>query len=663
MLQVIDLSLSFGARAIINNASLTIGPNDRLGLVGPNGCGKTTFLRLISQTIEHDSGTIILSKGSTIGYLPQDGLSFSSGALKECVKSVRKDLVELSTAIEEMLKGLENGLHTNVGETSERLAEAQNRFNLLGGHKWDSEAARILRGLGFKQEDFARPCREFSGGWQMRIALARILLLAPDYLLLDEPTNHLDMESRAWLERYLDDYPKSVMVVSHDRHFLDRVTDRIIEIKDGILTEYAGNYTQYELAKAERERQFDAEAANQAREIAHLEAFIERFRYKATKAPQVQSRLKMLEKLRPMVKASSAKALHFSFPEPPPCSEIVATVSNLSKNYGELSVFKDVSFTIPRGRAIALVGANGTGKSTLLRILAGRESHGGTISFGAHVEAAYFAQDQLAELDPRRSVLAELMAAAPACTEKSLRNLLGGFLFSGDDIYKPISVLSGGERNRLALAKVVTTGANLLLLDEPTNHLDMAAKDVLAEALQNFGGTVLFVSHDRTFVEKCAAAVIEVGHGEANYYPESFADFLWRKARQMGYALPQVPGIPAPDIWLLGKIPSEQEENQNGSGVAAKPLTKGELYRQKQEASRRLQRLKKNIEKAMATIEELEAQKEQILAAMNAPENSNNYQKLASLQQEHEQLEASISAAYAEWEELSQKLEEEKASI
>ncbi len=649
MLRIEEGSLAFGGRALLDEVSWGVPDKGRMGLVGANGAGKSTLLRIAAGHQEMDGGNRQLTRGQTVGYLPQDGVESPEGQLLAVVKDARHDLVRLASRIEGHLAQLETleANSANHNELLERLQQDQDAFAIGGGYSLESEAGRVLNGLGFPSTDHDKPCSSFSQGWQMRIALARLLLQHPSFLLLDEPTNHLDIESRTWLERFLDGYDGAVVVVSHDRHFLDRVVDRIIEIEGGAVTEYAGNYTSYEAAHDERVRRVTAEQAKQLQEVQRLQQFISRFRYDKRRASQVQSRIRTLAKMEKVDQPKTRRRVRFQFPQAPRCGSPVVLTKDLEVGYGAKPVLSDVELTVARGDNIAVVGPNGAGKSTLLRVLAGRQhAGGGHIELGHNVVTAYFAQDQLAEMNAESTVLKELQAATPQASEERLRGLLGAFLFEGDDVHKPLGVLSGGEINRLALAKILLTGANLLLLDEPTNHLDMASKDVLLEALRSFGGTVLFVSHDRYFVSALADRTVEVGDGTATLYPEGFEDFLWRKARELGHEGHRVSGVLAPDLWLLGE--------RADTGEAPKKAKGGQAHKERIKKQRAEERRQRGIERTMARIEELEAAVEEIHETMAQPEMSTQYEELVSLQKKVDQKKKEIADLYEKWEGLQE---------
>ena len=655
MLRLDHIYLTLGARELIGDVSWAVRDDDRVGLVGANGSGKTTLLRVAALEQEVDSGTIRKARGQTVGYLPQEGVTLREGTAFEVVKSARADLEDLEARIArtyEELDGLE-------GERQEqllaRLQRDQDAFTIGGGYTRESDAGRVLRGLGFAGETWDRPCSSFSRGWQMRIALAELLMQRPSFMLLDEPTNHLDMESRTWLERYLDEYDGAVVVVSHDRHFLDRVVGRVVEIDAGAVTEYRGNYTSYEAMKAAHVRYLSAEQAKQTREVAHLQQFIAKFRYDKRRARQVQSRIRRLEKMDLVQVQARPRRVRFAFPAAPRCGSPVVQAMDLTKSYGDNTVLDAVGFDVDRGERVAVAGPNGAGKSTLLRLLAGRErADDGEVRLGHNVLASYFAQDQLEEMDPDLSVIEELGAAVRQLTEDRLRSVLGAFLFEGDDIHKRVRVLSGGERNRLALAKILLSGANLLLLDEPTNHLDMTSKEVLLDALKEFQGTIIFVSHDRHFVTELGQRVVEVGRGRADLYPGTFEDFLWRKARQLGFEDARVAGVPAPDLWLLGGQPLDRTEEEKPRS------TKGDTYRDRVRRDRAVQRRQREVERAMARIEELEGAVEAIYREMEQPEVAVDHQRILELSIDVEGRQTEITSLYERWEALQGELEEEE---
>ncbi|HZQ54568.1 MAG TPA: ABC-F family ATP-binding cassette domain-containing protein [Bryobacteraceae bacterium] len=532
MLQLTDAGKRFGHKLLFDQLNWLITQKERTGLVGGNGTGKSTLLKVIAGMEPLDHGSFSATKGIRIGYLPQDGLRVTGRTVfAECLSVFAgvKDLeLELESLMEKMSRlDPESAEYQQVADRFER---ADSEFRARDGYAIEAQVGAVLAGLGFRKKDWHRQTDEFSGGWQMRIALAKLLLEKPNLLLLDEPTNHLDLEARNWLEEYLANYEYAYILISHDRYFLDVTVKKIAEIWNRKVTFYTGGYEKYKQQKAERLAQLEAAYKNQQDKVQQLEAFINRFRYQATKAKQVQSRIKELERIERIELPPEEKTIHFSFPQPKPSGRVVAEFKNVAKSYGSKQVFSGVNFTIERGDRIALVGVNGAGKSTLIKLLAGTEPlTSGEYLLGHNAQPDYFAQDQYKELDPEARVLDDLSDAAPRTTQTELRNLLGCFLFSEDDVFKRIGVLSGGERNRYALARMLLHPSNFLLLDEPTNHLDLRAKDVLLEALERFTGTIVFVSHDRYFIEHLATRVFEIADGEVRVYPGNFADYLWRK--------------------------------------------------------------------------------------------------------------------------------------
>jgi len=552
MIQLIDAARRFGSRTLFEHANWLIGPKDRVGLVGANGTGKSTLLKLLCGLESPDAGSVTRARGVTAGYLPQEGLTLSGRTVfAECM-SVFASLQAMEAELEELTRKMPelDPAGEQYQQIARRFHQLETEFRGRDGYALEARVGTVLAGLGFSRRDWNRRTQEFSGGWQMRIALARLLLEKPNLLLLDEPTNHLDLEARNWLEEYLESYPHAYVVVSHDRYFLDVTVRRIVEIWNHRLHFYAGNYSQYEVRKKEQLRQLQAAYRNQQERIQQLETFIRRFRYKASKARQVQSRIKELERMERVEVPPEEKPISFSFPQPKPSGRVVAEFDRVSKRYGGQLVFDNVCFLIERGDRIALVGVNGAGKSTLMKLLAGVEPlTSGTYRLGHNAEPNYFAQDQYRELDAEATLLDDLASVAPRWTLTQLRTLLGCFLFSEDDVYKRIGVLSGGERNRYALARLLVSPSNFLLLDEPTNHLDVRAKDVLLDALASYTGTVVFVSHDRYFINQLANRVFHIGDGRVELYTGNYEDYL-RQRERVASSVPEVPAAgraePAP---------------------------------------------------------------------------------------------------------------------
>ncbi|HEY6290675.1 MAG TPA: ABC-F family ATP-binding cassette domain-containing protein, partial [Terriglobia bacterium] len=523
MIQLSSAGKHFGSKVLFEGLDWLVTPSERVGLVGGNGAGKSTLLKLLGGMESLDQGFISAAKGISTGYLPQDGLSLSGRTVLEECLSVFGPLLEMEKEMEALTHQMaetdpESDEYQRVIERYHRI---ETEFQHRDGYSLEAQAGAVLNGLGFSREDQNRPTEEFSGGWQMRIALAKLLLIKPNLLLLDEPTNHLDLEARNWLEQYLKDYPFAFVLVSHDRYFLDVTVDKILEIWNRRTYFYTGNYDRYLTQKEERRAQLEAAYRHQQDRIQHLEVFINRFRYQATKAKQVQSRIKELEKIERIELPPEEKTIHFSFPQPRASGRMVAEFRGVAKSYGAKQVFAGVNFVINRGDRVGLVGVNGAGKSTLIKLLADEEKvTAGEGRVGHNVEVDYFAQDQYKALDPEARLIDDIAGIAPVALsgQTQLRTLLGCFLFSDDEVFKRIGVLSGGERNRYALARMLLHPPNFLLLDEPTNHLDLRAKDVLLEALSRFSGTVVFVSHDRYFIDKLATRIFEIGGGQLHDY-------------------------------------------------------------------------------------------------------------------------------------------------
>src|ERR1700683_3553983 len=540
MIQLSSAGKRFGHKLLFENADWLITSHDRVGLVGANGTGKTTLMKVLAGLDTLDYGALTIAKGTTAGYLPQDGVSLAGRTVFAECKSVVEELRNMERELETLTHSIAELDHTSTAyaDVADRYHRLEHEFQTRGGYSIEAEVGRVLMGLGFRKEDWERQTDEFSGGWQMRLALAKLLLQKPNLLLLDEPTNHLDLEARNWLEEYLHDYPHALVLISHDRYFLDVVVNKIAEIWNKRFWFYTGNYDKFLTQKTQRNEQLQAAYKNQRDRIEQLEVFINRFRYQATKAKQVQSRIKELEKIERIEVPPEEKTIHFSFPQPKPSGRIVAEFVGVAKTYpakpggntGEKEVFRDVNFLIERGDRIALVGVNGAGKSTLIKLLAGTErTTQGEFRLGHNVQADYFAQDQYKELDANARMIDDLGNASPQSTQTELRSLLGCFLFSEDDVFKKIGVLSVGERGRYALLRLLLHPAHFLLLDDPTNPLDLRAKDVLLNSLMESTGTVVFVSHDRYFIDKLATRVFEIGDGKVEVYPGNYEDYLWRK--------------------------------------------------------------------------------------------------------------------------------------
>ena len=636
MIQLSAAGKRYGHKLLFENLDWMITPQDRIGLVGANGTGKSTLLKIIAAIETLDYGGISRPKALTTGYLPQDGLRLEGRTVFEECMTVFSDLADIERELELLTHrmGELDPEGADYAQVADRFHHLDSEFRRRDGYTVEMQVGTVLGGLGFGRTDWTRRTEEFSGGWQMRIALAKLLLAKPDILLLDEPTNHLDLETRNWLESYLLGYPNAYVVISHDRYFLDVTVKKMVEIWNKGVHFYVGNYEKYLREKQQRRDSLMAAYKNQRDRIVQLEAFINRFRAQATKAKQVQSRIKELEKIERIEIPAEEKTIHFRFPQPKPSGRIVTEFQAVSKSYGEKKVLEGVDFLIERGDRIALVGVNGAGKSTLIKLLAGTEPlTSGTFKLGHNVEPDYFAQDQYKELDQERRMLEDLEQVAPRASQTELRSLLGSFLFSEDDVFKPIGVLSGGERNRYALARMLMQPSNFLLLDEPTNHLDLRAKDVLLDALQKFTGTVVFVSHDRYFIDKLATRVFEVADGHVTIFPGNYEDYLWRKeggAQQLAAESAARSVTPAAVV----------EEDRPESKKRVNPIKLKQMTERCKE-----------LEQEIAGCEAAIAESETSLATFISNDET---QRLAEALRSEKQ---KLAALLAEWEELSQILE------
>src|SRR5271170_2472929 len=653
MIQLSGAGKRFGHKLLFENLNWLITSKDRAGLVGANGTGKTTLLKTLAGMETLDYGSLSVTRGTSSGYLPQDGLSLSGRTVfAECM-SVFASLQQMEVEMEELTHKMAelDPAGAEYAQVADRFHQLDSEFRTRDGYAIEAQVGTVLAGLGFPHEEWNKRTEEFSGGWQMRIALAKLLLEKPNLLLLDEPTNHLDLEARNWLEQYLANYPFAIVLISHDRYFLDVTVNKIVEIWNRGVHFYSGNYEKFLRQKQERTELLEAAYRNQRERIEHLEAFINRFRYTATKAKQVQSRIKELEKIERIEIPEEEKTVHFSFPQPKPSGRIVAEFLNVAKSYGEPGagehkVFEKVSFMIERGERIALVGVNGAGKSTLIKLLAQQEKlTAGEYKLGHNVEPDYFAQDQYKELDPEARILDDLGELSGKSTQTELRSLLGCFLFSGDDVFKRIGVLSGGERNRYALLKMLLHPANFLLLDEPTNHLDLRAKDVLLEALMKYTGTVVFVSHDRYFIDKLATRVFEVGGGRVEVYPGNYEDYLWRK--QGGAAqLQQSVEVSTTSSQPVRETPSNGNQAAAEAQPAAKAKRMNPLKRKKMED--RIHELEAEISRSETAIAQCETALQDFVSAEESQRQA----------EELDRRKAAHAAFLKEWEELSESLQE-----
>jgi ATP-binding cassette subfamily F protein 3 len=663
VIQLQSLTKSFGERVLLENVTWQIGDRDRVGLCGPNGAGKTTLLKMLAGLDEPDAGVVQRPNGLTLGYLPQDGLTHRGRTIEDEARQALKPLLDMKAemhALEERL-GDASLPETEHDGMLHRYSELQDRFRMADGYQLDLKVGSVLAGLGFEPPRFGDMAEHLSGGWQMRLALAKLLLSAPDLLLLDEPTNHLDLDARNWLEEFLIGYPHAVIVVSHDRYFLDAVVTRIADLSLKTITDYHCNYSKYlEERDARLERLREAKR-RQDEEIERVEAFINRFRYQATKAAQVQSRIKMLEKVERIDVPPERKRIRFQFPAATKSGRTVLEILHARKAYGDKVVLEDVTLHIERGDRIALVGHNGAGKSTLMRLLSGAEApDSGQRVEGHQVVMQYFAQDEATRLDPSLTVYETLASGSPNQMVPAIRNILGGFLFSGDDVYKKAGVLSGGERTRLAVARMLLRPSNTLLLDEPTNHLDIDSKEVLLDALVDYGGTLIFVSHDRYFVDRLATKIVDVGQGRATLYPGGYEAFLWRqKELAAGGAGPDVPAARSRSD--LGRSapaspPSNTSRPAPAQDYAARKRDDAE--QRKRERARkaleaRVSELEGRIAEAERAIKDLEGQ-------MADPTFYTRPDGGKSLIDEHQALMWKVGELLSQWEMLTGELEQNR---
>lgn len=643
MINISEISLRFADKVIFDNVSIFIRDTERIGIVGDNGTGKTTFLRSLMNDVYLDKGTIEIKSGKSIAYLSQEATELPDITVLELMRRSAH-----ITEIETEIKGLEKKISECDHESAEYiqvLKQYENilhEFDIKNGYSFDSEAKRILAGLGFKDDDFSRSCTEFSGGWKIRINLAVVLSKNADILLLDEPTNHLDSESMEWLESYLRDHQGAILTVSHDRRFLDKMVGKIIELKKGKFNIYSGNYSFYLKEKERRLEALKKEYEAQQGEIKRIQDFIDRFRSKASKAPQVQSRIKMLEKFDVIELENESKKIKIKFPDSTKSGNEVVKVRDLAKSYGDLKVFENVNFTAYRGEKIAVVGKNGAGKSTLFKIVFGEtEPTTGNVEFGLNVIPAYFSQESSENLNAERNIWEEIQSCGSSENDTKLRSMLGAFLFSGNDIYKPISVLSGGEKSRMALLKILLSKSNLLILDEPTNHLDTATKNLFQEALLNYEGTIIIVSHDRFFLDELASKVYEIKDGSLKIIEGNYSYYIEKRAQADNQATAQV-------------LISEKDENK--TAFKSKDQKRVEADRRNQ-LHKETKYFKEKLEKTEAEIEAYEVRKSEIESLLSGG-LEHDYETTMSLSREIGNIEVQLAYKMDEWSNLNEKLEE-----
>lgn len=633
------VSVSFGDRTILDSVNLTVATGNRIALVGPNGSGKSTLMRIIAGWTPPDTGAVVPERDTRIAYVPQSGAVHASASLREEAEKAfgrGAALVTEITALEERLAAL-SPESPEADSLLWKHHALQEKLEASGYHARNEAMDRVLTGLGFSRRDFDAPCSSFSAGWQMRIALARAILEVPDILLLDEPTNYLDIEARTWLEELLSDFPGGLLLVSHDRYFLDVVVSAVAEIYMTRITLWTGNYTHYEEVRSkELEALMDRWRAQQD-EIEHIESFIAKFRYNSSKARLVQSRITALGKIERIEVPPVVKSIHFKFPPPPPSGRIVLMAEGLAKAYGEHLVFSGVRVEVSKGDKLVVVGVNGAGKSTLLRIISGRDqADAGTLKWGTGVVPAFYSQENADSWTSESPVIEELEAVAPTALIPQLRTLLGAFLFRGDDVFKSVSVLSGGEKSRLAMLMLLLKPANLLILDEPTNHLDIASKDVLLQALNDFPGTVIFVSHDRHFISHLATAVLEVKGGGVRYLPGDYEYYLRKSAQD------------------------EAESAGSAGGVARAEERPQSATQQEWLSDKKLKAELRILEKEEATLlenlEAIDAERVRLEGAMSDPDVYSNGDRMRETRLKHEQAVTRHAAEMDRWQILDEQI-------
>jgi len=640
MIHLERIQRQFGPQVLFDELSWMIPQGARLGLVGPNGAGKTTLLRILQGRDTPDAGKVHRPHSLQIGYLPQEVETVERGSVLSVVLSGFSEVARLEGQLEDLERRLtELGADDpEVDRLTQKHGELRLRFEHLEGDRLEARARTILSGLGVDGDSFHRPLETLSGGWRMRVVLARLLLGRPGLLLLDEPTNHLDLEAIGWLEGFLESYEGAFVVVSHDRYFLNRMVQNIVELDHGALTTYPGNYDGYLAAKAAREEAREKNALQQAREIRKVERFIERFRYKNTKAKQVQSRIRALGKIDRVQTARATKRVRFGFPAAPRSGDVVVRAKDVRKSYGPTTVYDDMNLLMRRGDRVALVGPNGAGKSTLLKLLAGRIAiDGGSLEIGHNVQIRYYAQHQLDDLDPQATVFEEIEREAPPGDPLPLRKLLGSFLFTGEDVDKKVGVLSGGEKARLALARLLIRPANLLLLDEPTNHLDLRSREVLEDALQDYAGTLVVISHDRYFINRTVTSVAEIGGGKVELQPGDYDEYQeWKSRRAAEEAPASLPGDSG--------APDPRQDRRDARRKQAEERNR--LYRERRAVELKLEPIESEIER-------LERRVGELVALQSDPEVYRDSDRAAEIGREKIEAEGRLAQLYADWEAIA----------
>lgn len=651
MVSVEGLKVEFGVKPLFRDVSFVINERDRIALVGKNGAGKSTLLKILNGQQKPTAGVVSIPNDTTIGYLPQVMKIADDTTVKEETRKAFSDSMRMKEHLEHMQNELGNRTDyesASYMELVEKFTQEHDRYLMMGGENYEAEMERTLTGLGFTQADFDRPTSEFSGGWRMRIELAKILLRRPDVLLLDEPTNHLDIESIQWLEQFLAQSAKAVVLVSHDRAFINNVTNRTLEITCGHIEDYKVKYDQYVVLRTERREQQLRAYENQQKEIADTKAFIERFRYQATKAVQVQQRIRQLEKIVPIeVDEVDNKRMHLKFP---PClrsGDYPIICDELRKDYGSHTVFKGVTFTLKRGEKVAFVGKNGEGKSTLVKCIMGEIPYTGILKVGHNVQIGYFAQNQAQLLDEELTIYETIDRVATGDMRLKINDLLGAFMFGGETSEKKVKVLSGGERSRLAMIRLLLQPVNLLILDEPTNHLDMPSKDVLKEAIQAFDGTVILVSHDRDFLDGLVSKVYEFGGGQVKEHLGGIYDFIRSHAQSLG------DDADNHSIDSLLHTNTQSGASQPLQAASETEKSGAEEYLQRKEQQKKVRKLKRSIEESEAKIASMEKRITELNTILSQPENASNMELVT----EYTSIQRALDAENERWMELNEKME------